>query len=305
MLDENGKLRNFEARIESTTFCNADCIICVRRKFTRPLQTMCYGHFVSLVDQFQRLGGKAVSLFGLGEPLCDKGLPEKIQYCADLGLETHITTNGALLTTNRARKLLNAGLKNIRFSIHACTPVYYEKVHRGLDWLITWRNFANFLHLNKKLGHPCTVHLSVIPLNHERVEDIRKTWERYVDFMEVWSPHNWGGARHFRTVIPKKNTCGRPFNGPLQVQADGKVIPCCFLTNGEVILGDTYESTLKDILQGGPYQALREAHLTGNLVGYPCENCDQRNVDMGSILLYSSRDPERKTGVTSSCKLPV
>jgi len=251
------------------------------------------------------LGGKAVSLFGFGEPLLDKGLIEKVQHCGDLGLTTYITTNGQALTINKSKRLLAAGLKNIRFSIHAISPKDYMDVHKGLDWLTVWRNLANFLYQNKKDGHPCKVHLSVIPMHEERVIDIRRTWEKYVDFLEVWRPHNWGGAKSFRAVFNHKTTCGRPFNGPLQIQADGNVIPCCFLTNGEVILGNTYEKTIKDILLDEPYHRLQEAHRTGNLKGYPCENCDQRNEDQGNILLYSSRDPEKKTGVTSSCKLPV
>lgn len=305
MLNSDGKLIIPECRLETTVHCNAKCTVCCREKLTRPLTTLCFGHFVSIIDQFQRLGGTAVSLFGFGEPLCDKGLIDKLQYCTDAGLETHITTNGSLLTINKSVKLLRAGLKNIRFSIHAIAPKDYLSVHRGLDWLTVWRNFGNFIYQNQKEGHPCKVHLSVIPMHEERVNDIRRTWEPYVDFLEIWRPHNWAGAKAFRTTIPAKATCGRPFNGPLQIQADGNVIPCCFLTNGEVILGNTMDKSIRDILLDEPYLKLQEAHRTGNLSGYPCEWCDQRNEDTGTVLLYSSRDPERRIGVTSSCKLPV
>jgi radical SAM protein with 4Fe4S-binding SPASM domain len=298
------KLINPEIRIETTNACQGRCIICPREQMTRPVTTMCWGHFVSIIDQADRIGAKAVSLFGFGEPLLDRGLVEKLQFVTKMGLESHITTNGMALTMNKSRKLLRAGLKNLRFSVHAISPYDYQKVHRRIDWLSVFRNLGNFLMLNEKEGHPCKVHLSVIPMNGESVKVVRATWEQYVDYLEIWKPHNWGGKRDFRASIPKKATCGRPFRGPVQVQADGTVIPCCFLTNSEIVLGNTHDKTLKEILEDEPYERLREAHRTGNLKGFPCETCDQLN-DQEDVLLYSSRDPERKTGVTSSCKLPV
>lgn len=267
---------------------------------------MCYGFFCNVVDQAVELGAKAVSPFGFGEPLMDGGLADKIAYCSDRRLSTFITTNAGLLSRSRSVELLDAGLSNIRFSFHAITPLQHETVHRNISWLTAYRNFGNFVALNRKRGHPCTVHISCIPMASETVDDIRATWEPHCDYLEIWRPHGWGGAKDFRGSYPvRKKTCGRPFNGPLQIQADGTVIPCCFLTNSEIVCGDTTSESIESILNGVEYTDLRQAHTTGNLDGYPCATCDQLNDDGLNPLLYSNRDASREIGKTSTCKTSV
>lgn len=301
---QNGKLINTEIRIENTNLCNAHCVICPREKMTRPKTTMCWGVFCNLVDQAVELGAKTVSVFGYGEPLLDKNLEEKIGYCSDLGLNTWLTTNGSVLSMQRSFDLLNAGLKNIRFSIHAVTPLQYEKVHRGLKWLDTIRNVANFLHINKRAGNPVTTHLTNIPLAGEDTEQIRETWESSFDFLEIWKPHNWGGKKQYRRSNPGIRSCGRPFSGPVQVQSDGSVIPCCFLTNAEVVLGNINNDPLLTVLMSDKYEQFRDMHRIGDYSSVPCETCDQRNID-DKPLLFSNRDPDKKIGKTSTCKIDV
>jgi radical SAM protein with 4Fe4S-binding SPASM domain len=266
---------------------------------------MTLANFCEYLDQAIELGITDVSIFGFGEPMIDKGLGEKVAYATRAGLVTHITTNGSLLSVATAHELLDAGLKNIRFSIHSTVPLKYMKVHRKLDWLEVWRNFGNFGAINNQRGHPCTVHLSVIPIFDETVDEIKRTWERATDYLEIWKPHNWGQGRGYRMLGPRRKTCGRPFSGPLQIQVDGTVIPCCFLTNSELLLGNLNENSLRDILTDEPYERLREAHRAGNLSGYPCESCDQLNAENEGVLLYSNRDPEKKLNRLSTSKQNV
>jgi len=266
---------------------------------------MCWGIFSNLVDQGVNLGAKTISIFGYGEPLVDKGVAEKIEYCASNGLDTFITTNAAALTQAMAYDVIEAGLKDIRFSFHAVSAPNYQKVHRRLNWLKVVRNIGNFMAINDSKGHPCTVHFTVIPFNGETVEEIRDTWEGHCDYLEIWRPHNWGGARSYRKPNRAKRTCGRPFNGPVQIQADGTIIPCCFLTNSELVLGSVHDDTIADILNGNKYEDLRRKHWDGDLSGLPCEFCDQLNEEPESPLLYSNRDPEKRVGRTSTCKVNV
>lgn len=303
MIDSGGKLVNPELRLENTSRCNFHCLSCPREKMTRPKTDMCYGMFCNLVDQGIELGAKAVSIFGYGEPLLDDNITHKVAYCSSHGLETFITTNGSLLNFDLCYDLLDSGLTNIRFSLHALTPMNYARFHRGGDWLETITNLGNFFTLNRSRGNPCKIHITAMPIQGERVEEIRDHWSGYCDFLEIWRPHNWGGGRKYRNVAPVKRTCGRPFSGPVQVQADGHVIPCCFLTNGEHILGNATNTSLYDILTGKKYNELREAHKSGKLEKYPCFTCDQRNVEVNSPLLYSNR--ESGIGKTSTIKFNV
>jgi len=295
------KLINPEVRIENTNFCNANCIICPRDQMTRKKVTMSNRHFNILVEQAIELGAKTISIFGYGEPLMDRGIINKVAYCTKRGLDTFITTNASLLGVETQTLLLKAGLKKIRFSFHGVHK-NYDKVHKGLRFDDSVRNFTNFVSKNRvRFGGQCKVAMTVIPMNGESIEEIRKYWEYGVDELEIWQPHGWGSPEFRGITKERKKTCGRPHVGPVQIQADGKVIPCCFLTDGEIILGDTRKNTIKEILKGDAYKKLRKQHSAGNLKGLPCDVCDQLNIG-DNPLLYSNVDSSCSIGKTSSTK---
>jgi radical SAM protein with 4Fe4S-binding SPASM domain len=258
-------------------------------------------HFNILVDQAVELGADVISIFGYGEPLMDSGIINKVAYCTKRGLDTFITTNCSLLGVDKATLLLKAGLKKIRFSFHGVHK-NYDKVHKGLRFDDSVRNFTNFVAKNRvRYDKQCKVAMTVIPMNGESIEEIRTFWEHGVDELEIWEPHGWGSDTHREVAKERKKTCGRPHSGPLQIQADGQVIPCCFLTNGEIILGNTHKNTIKEILKGDLYKKIRKQHHTGNVKGLPCETCDQLNIG-DNPLLYSSVDASCSIGKTSSTK---
>lgn len=295
------KLKNPEVRIETTNACNGSCVVCPRDKMTRPIVTMDNEHFIDLIVQAKVLEAENISPFGFGEPLMDSSIEVKLKHCRDFELKTFITTNASFLAVDLSHDLLNAGLSKIRFSMHG-RGVNYELVHRCFDFVQIMRNINNFLQIN---DDRCVTAVTVIPMHGERIEDIRDFWEGKVDEVEIWKPHNWVYGKKYREVARKKKSCGRPHNGPIQIQSDGKVVPCCFDYDGRMILGDTHKQTLEDIIKGEKYEQLRAHHEAGIFAGLPCETCDQLNIEKESPLLYSSVDEDRKIGRTSSTKFDL
>jgi hypothetical protein len=266
---------------------------------------MPHEHFYDLVMQSRDLGATSIALLGYGEPLMDGGLQQKIGCVNILGMDTYITTNASLLSEERAKKLLDAGLTKIRFSVHGVNE-NYEKVHRRLKWDQVFNNIINFMALNDiDYNHQCTVAMSVIPMHGECIYYFRYLWENKVDELEIWRPHNWTSGREYRETARRKKTCGRPFSGPVQIQADGKMIVCCFDYNGLMVVGDTHKNTIEEILQGNAFNMVRAKHTVGNMEGLPCESCDQLNIEESSPLLYSNVDPECEVGKTSSTKFKI
>ena len=294
----NGKLVSPEVRIETTNLCNARCTICPREKMTRPKRTMDFDTFRELAIQCKDLGAEMATLFGYGEPLVDKGIYQKIAFCNGLGLKTTITTNASLMDDLKGEMLLDAGLTEIRFSVHGFGKDY-EEVH-GLDWDETIDNIDAFLAI---CGNECVTNVSVIPLHDEPLAEIRDFWEKRVDYLEIWRPHNWTDGRAFREVKRRKKTCGRPFNGPIQINADGKMMVCCFDYDGKLTIGDTNENSIQQILEGDELRYIQDKHMEGNLFGLLCESCDQLNIEDVSPLLYSNRDFE--LGKTSTFKTKI
>jgi len=296
------KLKNKEVRIENTSYCNANCTICPRDKFKREKTTMPLWHFCNLVDEAKELGANTISIFGYGEPLVDDKIVEKVQYVTNKRLWSFITTNAALLDSDLASRLFDAGLTHIRFSVHGLFN-NYEKVHRGLKFDVVLRNTMNAIKVSRGRAK---ISVSVIPMHGESVSEIREFWEDKIDWLEIWKPHNWTDGRGYRgKTVQRKKTCGRPFSGPIQIQADGKMIVCCFDYNGVLEVGDTFVDGLETILKGAKYNSIRAKHSKGDLSGLICDSCDQLNMGDTNPLLYSNRDPERNINVTSSTKFKL
>jgi hypothetical protein len=264
--------------------------------------------FCGLIMEAKELGATMIDVFGYGEPLMDPRFVDKITMCSQLGLDTFTTTNAALLTLDMSWALVDAGLKHIRFSVHAVTSEKYPKVHRGLDWTTVKTNIENFIQINEMSGCPVTIHVTSIPMNGENLDKILKFWNgrRCVDYLEVWRPHNWTNGRNYRVVHPRKKTCGRPFNGPVQIQADGKMVACCFDFDGKLELGDTNLYSIQEILEESvALYGIQESHNTGHYGALLCGDCDQRNIEDESPLLYSTRDERCELGRTSTGKFRV
>ena len=299
------KLLNPEIRIETVNSCNSECTICPRDKMTRPKTRMGMEHFKELVYQAANLGAKQVSPFGFGEPLLDMDIVDKVQFITDMQMDSFITTNASLLGITKAFNLIGAGLTHIRFSVHG-TGDKYEEVHRGLKWGTTRGNIMTFMKANDKKDHPVKVDISFIPMGLYTDADIQTVicgWEHAgVDGIEVWRPHSWVNAKSFRKKASKRlKTCGRPARGPIQINADGKMMVCCFDFNATMTVGDTYKDSIRDILKGKRFNEIRAQHESGDLRGLICETCDQLN-EGDTPLIYSTVDEGRESGRTSSTK---
>jgi len=285
------KLQHTEVRYEPTNSCNANCVMCPRDadKHTRAQGVMNQREYERSIDEVAELGATQVVLTGFGEPMLDRRLPDKIRYAKSKGLRTYIITNGSALTPKKANALLMAGLDEMRVSFYGMGKETYNAVMRGLEFDRTIRNLMGFLTTRKVLGIDCKVQLSylVLPENEKDVAEFIDFWRDKVDYLEVWKPHNWVDGKDYRQRLGIKRTCGRPANGPLQIQWDGTVIPCCYDYNNNIVLGNAFETPVMDILNGDKYNKLRYQHKSGNFPDY-CDQCDQL-LEHNDALIFTNR----------------
>ena len=108
------------ATLEVTSKCNSRCKTCNvwrlqadqeegRRELNR--EESC-----EVIDQLSKLGCRSIELHG-GEPTLRRDLPELVSCCTRLGIATMFATNGLSMTEELASELVDAGLKQIRFSL--------------------------------------------------------------------------------------------------------------------------------------------------------------------------------------------
>ena len=289
------RLLHPEVRYEVTDHCNASCIMCPRDKHehAREHGIMDQEKYERSIDEVVALGAKKVVLTGFGEPLLDKRLEKKIAYARGKGLSTYFITNGSALTPARSRRLIEAGLSEMRVSFYGMRPETYNAVMQGLDFEKTKGNILEFLRIRDEMRGHTRVQISYLELkeNESDTAAFREYWEPKVNAIEIWKPHNFGDGRDYRTRLDDsvKATCGRPENGPLQIQWNGEVIPCCYDYNNQVILGNAFETPVLELLNGPKYRLLRYAHRMKKFGIFPyCDQCDQL-LPHADALVYTNR----------------
>jgi MoaA/NifB/PqqE/SkfB family radical SAM enzyme len=284
-----------EVRYEVTDHCNASCIMCPRDKHEhgREHGIMDQAKYERSIDEVVALGAKKIVLTGFGEPLLDRKLELKVAYASSKGLGTYFITNGSALTPVRARRLVEAGLSEMRVSFYGMRPETYNAVMQGLDFEKTKNKVLEFLRIRDEMGSKTRVQISYLEMDQNKDDSgaFREFWEPKVNAIEIWKPHNFGDGRDYRERLDdsKKTSCGRPENGPLQIQWNGEVIPCCYDYNNQIILGNAFETPVLELLNGPKYRLLRYSHRMKKFGLFPyCSQCDQL-LPHGDALIYTNR----------------
>ena len=178
----------------------------------------------------------------------------------------------------------------------------YEASHGGsVKYEVSLQNILGFLEYieHRESKTYTTALLTITDANKKDIEAFIDFWTPLVDEVMVWKPHNFAGGRSYRKIDhSKQESCGRPFNGPLIVAADGRVSICCLDFNSQLIIGDMKKDTLHDVLHSEAYRRIKRAHSANEFKGLICFKCCQTNFDP-TVLVYAS-NKDRAVGKENS-----
>jgi radical SAM protein with 4Fe4S-binding SPASM domain len=121
-----------EIQLEVTGACNLACTMCLvsyRPKLGKRSGALEFERFRRIVDGLPRL--ERLTLQGLGEPLLAPRLVEMVAYAAARGIAVGFNTNAQLLTPERSRRLVEAGVAWMHVSVDGATPATYEGIRSG------------------------------------------------------------------------------------------------------------------------------------------------------------------------------
>src|SRR5512132_3718323 len=82
--------------VETTAKCNLYCPMCPRETHPQPKEDMPDAIFARLVTDSAQTA-EHMMLSGLGEPLRDRAIFDRIEFCDRHGIATLLSTNGTLL----------------------------------------------------------------------------------------------------------------------------------------------------------------------------------------------------------------
>jgi len=257
--------------------------MCPRELQTREQGDMSIELFRKLFDEGLDIGMKMATLVSYGEPFADKNFFEKVKYAKKKAPEVqlYVITNGSYVDKDKANMLIDYGFDKIRFSWYGVSKESYGRVH-GVDEKykdIVTNNIEYLINERDKRGKSIP-HIEVYFLemkeNKNEVNEFKEKWLGVANDVSIWRPHNWSDGRGYRKLQGEKHSCGRPSTGPVQVQWNGDIVPCCWDYNNNIVLGNVVNQTIEEVLKGEKYQLLRTAHEGREFYKFKfCNSCDQ------------------------------
>ena len=193
-----------DLRISVTDRCNFRCIYCMPKSlfgpdhaFLQRAQILSFEEIERAVALFAQLGVSKIRITG-GEPLIRKDLHkliEKIHSTAGID-DISLTTNGALLSEQKAKSLVDAGLNRITLSLDALDDASFKKIN---DVQFSVAKVLKAVEIAKQAGlGPVKVNMVVI--NNINVDQILPMVEyfrnrdvilRFIEFMDVGTTNKW------------------------------------------------------------------------------------------------------------------
>jgi radical SAM protein with 4Fe4S-binding SPASM domain len=137
--------------IEVTNRCNLLCETCPRTFATyEEPRTLSWENFLRIVEQFPAL--ERAVLHGIGEPLLNRDLPRMIAHLKARRVTVLFNTNATLLNGEWARKLIEAGLDELRVSVDGADPKTYALIRGVPLFHKVVSNLARFVEIQREMG---------------------------------------------------------------------------------------------------------------------------------------------------------
>lgn len=277
--------------------CNLACSYCLHsipkkdRGYVSDATVMNYELYQKCIDDLSHFPEKIKMLrfAGTGEPLLHKDIAKMVEYAAEkeVAASIDIVTNGLLLTPALSKDLVNAGLTRMRISVQGIHAENYKQATKTKDFFKNFLYNLEFLYKNKR---EVKIYIKVIDcaLQDGEEEAFLDMFGNMCDFIAIehlipaisqidYTKISKGNVEILTQngVKPQETEiCPQPFYF-MQINPDGKIVPCCAMETTYVI-GDANIESLSAIWNGIRYNTFRKKHLLKKKNIYAvCQKCKQ------------------------------
>lgn len=287
----------YNLKVEVSSLCNARCVYCAHAAKDHGVYegNMSWELFERILEESHRFPHryKVMEMFSFGESMCNPELAKMIRRSKveDVAEKINLTTNGLLITKDRADELLDSGIDIIRISLQGLdAKAYWDTCKVKVDFE-TFLNNLKYLYENRG---SCSVRMKIadvaiagIPNGKERFEQIFGSIADSI-FIETIIPmyadmdyKTIDESIYQRSINGRENieqkevhkVCNRPFYR-LRVAADGKVTAACCDIPNDFYYGDIYKESLVDIWNGKKRRDFLKMQLEGKRFLHPiCKEC--------------------------------
>lgn len=273
--------------VELSNACNHACLFCTSPNMTRKVSRIDSGLLQRIMRSARDSGVEEIGFYTTGEPFIHKSLGSFVREASELGFQyIYISTNGALATPDRAKRVIDAGLNSIKFSINAGSRETYRLVHGSDDWDQVMANLKFISDYRASLDRQVKLFVTFVVTRHvaHEVESFRERVAPMVDDIMFTQLENqsgqMNGTKEMLSDVSQSgsfnagNFCMNPFNR-LHVTCEGYLTLCCADYQNYLAVADLKVMSLDDAWQLPLFREMRQRHLDGQLRGSLCGNCWQ------------------------------
>jgi len=272
--------------LEVTNCCNDTCLFCANSKCTKIRGFIEPEVAKRILEKAYMLGTREVGFYGTGEPLLDHNLEEYISYAKKLGYEyVYITTNGALMTEERAKSLINAGIDSIKFSVNASNRDDYVLIHGQDDFDVIINNIKCLHELRKEQNRKVALYISYVVTRYTKQQK-KEFVDKYTEYVDdiIFNDcvdiagcmgneiTNWLSVDE-KVQCPYENEVCPLIFKTLYVTYEGFLTMCCADFQNYLVIADLKKDDLEVAWNNEYAQNLRRQHLEHRTEGTLCYNC--------------------------------
>ena len=271
--------------LDSVSYCNLRCSMCVHDEMTRKKGTMSWALFTKIIDEIAEVDKEArVWMVFFGEPLILKNTKptifEMITYTKGKGLtDVVLNSNANLMDEDSARRLIKSGLDSIYFGIDAFTPETYAKLRVGGNHEKVIYNIRKLIELKKELkvkNPEIYVQFVEMDINMHEKEYFIHFWEKQGITVKIRPKVSWGGLIDAPNLT-MSNEDRWPCYWAMQTMSitdTGKVVKCAVDLDARYVAGDVNTQSLKEIWNN-KLKKFRQLHISKEFDKLPddCREC--------------------------------
>lgn len=270
-------MRFKKAYLEITNVCNLSCAFCPGTRREK--------RFMS-ADGFAKLSAKLrpytdyLYLHLMGEPLLHPEMEEILRIAAGQGFHVIITTNGTLLSARADILLRSPAVHKVNVSLQSF------EANTGGQFNSYVNQCAAFAKRAGESGKLCVLRLWNKNGMDELNADIERVFANYFPkpwresrgshaladkvWLEPGEKFDWpdmaapdGGERHFCYGLRDQ----------IGVLCDGTVVPCCLDHEGDISLGNLFDSSIDEIMSTERARAIYDGFSRRQAVEELCRRC--------------------------------
>lgn len=275
--------------IEITNICNLSCSFCPKTK--RKKSVLSVDDFKNVLSEVKPYS-KYIYFHLMGEPLLNENLEKFLEIAYEEGFKVNITTNGTLLPRAKDILLKAKALRQVNISLHSFEAndnnilfneyfnsvfEFVKEANEATDIICAmrlWNMDSNVLKGENNLNKQIIDEISSILGYEGNINEILERDNR----VKIKDRMYLNGAEKFQWPAMDVEPFGdegfcHGLRDHFGILVDGTVVPCCLDGEGNIPLGNIYETPLKDILEGERARKIYDGFSGRKRVEELCKRC--------------------------------